>query len=117
MLTGTQHHDRGKHETRRPGEVRPLTVEAAIREAHKILSGVGVVVAPAKVAKLARSYVTAAPPCSLASFLSRAVVPVASSPLPRRRPVWQLDPTYDTAEGRNPSWTAERVGGGHVASA
>lgn len=99
--------------------MRPLTVESGIRQAHGILSGAGVVVAPSKVAKLVRDYVRTAPPCSLASFLSRAVVPVGSAPLPPRRgAVEWLDPTYTTAEHRNPSWTAERAGGGpHAATA
>lgn len=94
--------------------MRPLTVEGAIRDAHVVLSGAGVVLAPSKVAKLARDYVRTAPPCSLASFLARAVVPLGSAALPRRGAVEWQDPTYQTAEARNPSWTSMREGVAHV---
>lgn len=74
-------------------EARPQTTEQAIREAHRILAAAGITLGASKVAKLCRSYVTAAPHMPLRVYLANNL---RSEPLARRLLVGS-DPTGNVA--------------------
>lgn len=80
--------------------MHPETVEAAIREAHRILSDNGATLAKTKVARLARDFVRAKPPCSFASYIIRNAAQDLGSASPhkgaRTATQWQ-DPTGEQA--------------------
>lgn len=94
------------HEDRAKGEVRPKTVEQAVRVAHELLTAAGVTLSPSKVSRLCRSYVTAAPRMPFRVFLANNL---RSEPLARRLLVG-TDPTGNAA-----AWNVDRErGGAHV---
>jgi len=91
---------RSKYEDRDKGEVRPESVEQAIRLAHDLLRSVGASVAPSKVTRLCRDYMTADPTGSFRSYVIRNVrAQVISLPLPSTRGhgIEWADPTGETA--------------------
>ena len=90
---------RPNHEGRTEGEVRPGSVEQAIRQAHSILAGAGVALSPSKVTRLCRDFIRTSPPCTFRTYIARNArsVPVRSLPGGGRVPAWQLDPTGNTA--------------------
>lgn len=73
--------------------MRPETTEHAIRLAHQLLTSAGVTLGASKVAKLCRSYVTAAPHMPLRVYLANNL---RSEPLARRLLVGS-DPTGNVA--------------------
>lgn len=101
---------RQRDEGREQGEVRPETVEQAVRQAHTILAGAGVGLAPSKIARLSRDYLQSQPPCSFRSYLIRNAAPSLTSlllPVSRHGLQW-VDPTGETA-ARNVDAAREAV--------
>lgn len=100
MLEISRPSNRPNHEGRNEDEVRPQTVEQAIRDAHGILAGAGVRLSPSKVARLARDFIRKAPPLSFATYLTRntgtSLGSIPYAPGNRHRIMW-ADPTGDTA--------------------
>lgn len=90
---------RSQHEDRDRGEVRPVTVEQAVRAAQEILSGAGASLSPSKVARLCRDFLRVDPPSTFRAFLIRNAGPAVSS-LPRpsnRHGLEWVDNTGNTA--------------------
>lgn len=100
LLDLTRTRNRSKHEDRTEGEVRPQTVEQAIRDAHGILASAGVRLGVSKVTRLARDFIRLQPPVTFATYLARntasSVDAISTRPNNRHGIEW-ADPTGETA--------------------
>lgn len=100
MSSQTLPRNLSSHEDRTEGEVRPCTAQEAVRQAHSILSGAGVTLAPSKVSRLARDFLRADPPCTFRSYMIRnagASVGSLIAPGVRHHGIEWADPTGETA--------------------
>lgn len=100
LLDATLTRDRSKHEGRTEGEVRPQTVEQAIRDAHGILAGAGVRLGVSKVTRLARDFIRLQPQVTFATYLAQntaSSVAAISTRSNNRHGIEWADPTGETA--------------------